>query len=89
MKVTLSLQLRKSAKTGKFYPALCADLGYREVNLVIDRSVLAELFDVSPYQFNAVFERFVLHDRDLEDRDVCLDLCSYDTSCLSDLREAP
>lgn len=59
MLVPLTLERRKSAETGKLYSAICADLGYRKVNLAVDPVLIAELLDLSPRKLFLLFEASV------------------------------
>lgn len=78
MKVFLTLELRKSAKSGKLYPAFCADLGYRKVNLVVDRVLLSELFDLSPRKLSELFNVAQQDGQGYCDGDMYYPVATYD-----------
>lgn len=45
---------QRMSKQGKPYVALWVDMGYRKFNLVMDRRMIAELFDLSPKALKAL-----------------------------------
>ena len=50
----LFLECRKSAKTGNAYHVLTIDVGYRRVNLTMDRTAICDILDIAPRDLYAM-----------------------------------